>query len=261
MGQSLNHDVAIVTGAGRGIGRAIALSLAADGAAVGVFARTAEEIAQTAALISAADGRAIALQVDVRDAAAVHAAVLETAGKLGPVTLLVNNAGTPGPAGLDWEVDSEAWFECIEVIVRGAFLLSQAVVPGMIARGSGRIINVASLTGTRAYLPITATSVAKTALIRFSEGLAAQLDAHRVRVFAIHPGVVRTRLLGSYHLQIPEERFVGPERAGSLCARLATGRYDQLSGRFLTIDDDLEELLGRAAEIGPRELYTLRLKL
>ena len=151
MGRSLSHDVAIVTGAGRGIGRAIALSLAAEGAAVGVFARTEEEIAATAALISDRGGRAIALQLDVRDAAGVRAAVSETASRLGRVTLLVNNAGTPGPAGLDWEVDSEGWFECIEVIVRGAFLLSQAVTPGMIARGSGRIINIASIAGTRAF--------------------------------------------------------------------------------------------------------------
>ena len=177
----------------------------------------------------------IALPVDVTVAAAVGAAVSETASKLGPVTLLVNDAGTPGPAGLDWQVEPDEWFECVEVIVRGAFLLCRAVVPGMIARGSGRIINIASITGIRARPPITATSVAKTALIRLSEGLALQLSEHGIHVFAIHPGVVRTRLLESYGFQIPEERFVGPERAGSLCARLASGRYDALSGRFLEL--------------------------
>src|SRR5882672_896878 len=129
MGQDLNHNVAIVTGAGRGIGRAIALSLASEGAAVAVCARTEEEIAETAALISNAGGRAIALKLDVKDVRGVRGVVEETARQLGPVTVLVNNAGTPGPAGLDWEVDAEAWFECIEVIIRGAFLLCQAVVP------------------------------------------------------------------------------------------------------------------------------------
>ena len=259
MGQSLGRDIAIVTGARRGIGRAIALSLAAEGAAVGVFARTAVEIAETAAMISSAGGHALALPVDVTVPAAVGAAVSETASKLGPVTLLVNDAGTPGPAGLDWQVEPDEWFECVEVIVRGAFLLCRAVVPGMIARGSGRIINIASITGIRARPPITATSVAKTALIRLSEGLALQLSEHGIHVFAIHPGVVRTRLLESYGFQIPEERFVGPERAGSLCARLASGRYNALSGRFLGVDDDLEELLGRADDIAARELYMLRL--
>ena len=261
MGQSLSQDVAIVTGAGRGIGRGIALSLAAEGAAVGVFARTEDEITATAALISDAGGRAMAVPLDVRDAAAVRAAVSETTSRFGPVTVLINNAGTPGPAGLDWEVDPEAWFECIEVIMRGALLLSQAVAPGMIARRLGRIINVASIAGTRAFPRITATSIAKTALIRFSEGLAAQLDEHGVRVFAVHPGIVRTRLFESYGFQIPEERFVGPERAGSLCTRLASGRYDLLSGRFLDIDDNLEDLLSRAGDITARELYTLRLNV
>ena len=188
MGQSLGRDVAIVTGAGCGIGRAIALSLAAEGAAVGVFARTTVEIAETAAMISSAGGHALALPVDVTVPAAVGAAVSETASKLGPVTLLVNDAGTPGPAGLDWQVEPDEWFECVEVIVRGAFLLCRAVVPGMIARGSGRIINIASITGIRARPPITATSVAKTALIRLSESLALQLSEHGIHVFAIHPG-------------------------------------------------------------------------
>ena len=259
MGQSLKGHVAVVTGAGRGIGQAIARSLATEGASVAVCARTEHEIAATAALISDAGARAIALQLDVRNEVAVRSVLSETERRLGPVTLVVNNAGTPGPAGLDWEVDSRAWFECVDVIVRGAFLVSQAVIPRMIARGSGCIINVGSITGTRTYLPITATSVAKTALIRFGEGLAAQLERHGVRVFTIHPGVVRTRLLESYSLQIPEDWFVGPERAGALCAKLASGRYDALSGLFLGIDDDLEGLLGRVGEIKKRELYCLRL--
>jgi NAD(P)-dependent dehydrogenase (short-subunit alcohol dehydrogenase family) len=260
MGQELKRDVAIVTGGGRGIGRAIAVSLAAEGAAVAVCARTAQEIEDTASLISRDGGRAIPIRLDVKDVDSVRAAVEEATSRLGPATLLVNNAGTPGPAGLDWKVDAQVWFECIEVIVRGAFLLCQAVVPGMIARGAGRVINVASVSGTRAFPPIVATSVAKTALIRFSEGLAAQLDGSGVRVFAIHPGVVRTRLLESYGLTLPEEWFVGPERAGSLCTRLATGRYDALSGRFLTIDDDLDALVNRVSEISSRELYTLRIQ-
>jgi NAD(P)-dependent dehydrogenase (short-subunit alcohol dehydrogenase family) len=127
------------------------LSLAAGGAAVAVCARTELEIVETAALISKNGGRAVALKLDVKDVDNVRAAVEAAASQLGPVTLLVNNAGTPGPAGLNWEVDAEAWFECLDVIVRGALLLCQAVAPRMIARGSGRIINVASLSGTRRF--------------------------------------------------------------------------------------------------------------
>ena len=260
MGQSLSNDVAIVTGAGRGIGRGIGLALAAEGAAVAACARTKSEINETASLISDAGGTAIAFQLDVKDAGAVRAAVDEITGRLGRPTILVNNAGTPGPAGLDWEVDAHAWFECIDVIVRGAFLLCQAVVPSMITGGSGRIINVASISGTRAFPPITATSVAKTALIRFSEGLAGELADHSVTVFAISPGVVRTRLLESYGLDIPDEWCVGPERAGALCTQLSSGEYDSLSGRFIDINDDLDDLLKRADAIATGELYTLRIQ-
>jgi len=260
MTQHLSRDVAIVTGAGRGIGRAIALSLAAEGAAVAVCARTDAEIAETAALVAKAGGRAIPLKLDVKDPANVRAVVMETTRALGPVTLLVNNAGAPGPAGLDWEVDTDAWFDCIDVIVKGAFLLCQAVVPEMIARRAGRIINVASVSGTRPVPPIVATSVAKTALIRFSETLARELDGYGVQVFSIHPGIVRTRLVDSYALPMPDEWFVGPERAGTLCTQLASGRYDALSGCFLDIDDNLDALLSQSDEIKSRELYTLRVQ-
>jgi 3-oxoacyl-[acyl-carrier protein] reductase len=260
MGQRLSRDVAIVTGAGRGIGRGIALSLAAEGAAVAVCARTETEIAETAALVSAAGGRAVALTLDVTDPGNVRAAVSETTRILGPVTLLVNNAGAPGPAGFDWEVGADAWFECLDVIVKGTFLCCQAVVPDMITRRSGRIINVASVSGTRPVPPIVATSVAKTALIRFSETLARELDGQGVSVFAIHPGIVRTRLVDSYGLAMPDEWFVGSERAGTLCGQLATGRYDVLSGCFLGIDDDLDTLVRQADVIKSRELYTLRVQ-
>jgi len=260
MSQPLSRDVAIVTGGGRGIGRGIALALAAEGAAVAVCARTDAEIAETSALVSKAGGRAIALKLDVTNPTNVRAVVAETTRQLGPVTLVVNNAGAPGPAGLDWEVNAGAWFECIDVIIKGTFLLCQAIVPDMIARGSGRIINVASVSGTRALPPIVATSVAKTALIRFSETLANELDGRGVRVFSIHPGIVRTRLVESYGLSMPDEWFVGPERAGALCVKLAGGRCDALSGCFLNIDDNLDALVSQAQEIKTRELYTLRVQ-
>ena len=130
----------------------------------------------------------------------------------------------------------------------------------MLARGGGRIVQMASVTGTRAYNPITATSVAKTALIRMTESLAQSAGPKGVAVFAVHPGVVKTRLLLSYNLPLPEEIYVPPERVAQLCVRLASGRYDALSGRFLTIDDDLDYLLARSDDIVKEELYTLRIK-
>ena len=207
-------------GGGRGIGRAIPLSLARRSRRRGRRTDGAG-ITETAALIEAAGGRSIALSVDVRMQPAVGQPS-PTTRRLGPVTVLVSSCRHARPAGSTGG-RSDPWFECIDVIVRGSLLLCQAVVPGMIQRGSGRIINIASISGTRAFPPIIATSIAKTALIRFSESLAAQLRDQGIHVFAVHPGVVRTRLLESYGLTLPEEWFVGPERAGTLCAQLASG--------------------------------------
>jgi NAD(P)-dependent dehydrogenase (short-subunit alcohol dehydrogenase family) len=260
MGDGLSKEVAVVTGAGRGIGRVIAQALAAEGAAVAVCARTKVEVEKTASIIRDAGGRAAAVQLDVRDAASVQRAIYTITQQFDLPSILINNAGTPGPAGRDWEVNADDWWECLDVTVHGALLLCQAVVPGLIERGYGRIINMASNSGTRAVPPITATSIAKTALIRFSEGLAVELSSYGIPVFAIQPGIVRTQLLESYGLQLPEESYVSPERAATLCVKLSSGRYDALSGRFIGIDDDLEEMLKRADEIAAQELYTLRLQ-
>jgi NAD(P)-dependent dehydrogenase (short-subunit alcohol dehydrogenase family) len=268
----LEGQVAMVSGSGRGIGLAIAHALTEAGAAVVLVARSEAELTAAASTVRQTGSRVLALPADITDGGRMRQVVDQTERELGPVTLLVNNAGTPGPVGPDWEVDAEDWWRCIEVSVRGALLCTQAVVPRMLTRGQGRIINVASLTGTRPCPFWTGTSVAKTALIRFSEGLAAETQDHGLRVFAIHPGAVRTALVASYFdapdsarwipalHQAPESFWSPPDLAGRLCVRLATGAYDQLSGRFLTIADDLDDLLSRADDIQNHDLYALRLR-
>ena len=265
----LDGQVAIVTGASRGIGLAISKALAGEGAAVAVVARSAPEINDAASTIRGEGGRALAIPADVTDPAHIQQVASITERELGPVTLVVNNAATPGPVGADWEVDADDWWRCIEVTVRGAFLCTQVVLPEMLKRGSGRVINVASSTGTRAVPGLTATSVAKTALIRFSEGLAEETKDSGVSVFAIHPGAVHTQLTESY-LQSPElgrwnpslrQRLTTPpELAGELCVRIATGSCDQLSGRFLAVTEDVAGLTSRADAIREKELYVLRLR-
>lgn len=268
MAGMLEGQVAFVTGAGRGIGLAISKALADQGAAVALVARSAAQIDDAASAIRGEGGRALAIPADVTDTAHIQQVASLTERELGPVTLLVNNAGTPGPVGPDWEVDADDWWRCIEVTVRGAFLCAQAVLPEMLHRGSGRVINVASGTGTRAVPGLTATSVAKTALIRFSEGLAEETKDSGVSVFAIHPGAVHTQLTESY-LQSPElDRWypslrrqlrTPPELVGELCVQIATGSCDQLSGRFLAVTEDVADLTSRADAIREKELYVLRL--
>ncbi len=255
------NQVVLVTGAGRGIGKAVALALAADGFGVAVVARSRDEVQLTADEITAAGGACVPVLADVRDPASVERAVSTTMDRFGQISLLVNNAGSAGPAGKDWEVDPDAWWECIEGAVRGAFLFNHAVIPGMIAAGTGRIVHVASLSGTRAFPGMMATSIAKTAVIRLNEGLAAMLESTGIATFAIHPGVVDTALLRSYGLSLPASMFSPPEAAAELCTKLASGRYDALSGRFITIADDLDALVAREDEIRSNELLTLRVSV
>jgi NAD(P)-dependent dehydrogenase (short-subunit alcohol dehydrogenase family) len=259
--RQLDGQVAFITGAGRGIGRAMAEALAEAGAGVAVVARGETQLNETATAIQQRGGRALPLVADVTDGAAVRRAVDEATRALGPITLLVNNAGTPGPFGRDWDVSADAWWECVEVSVRGAFICNQVVIPEMIARGGGRIVHVVSTTVTAPRPMLTATSVAKTALIRLAEGLTQSAAPHGVRVFAIHPGLVDTRLLRAYDLNFSQLTFDPPQRAAQLCVRLASGKYDALTGRFLRVEDDLDALIAQLPTIAEQELLTLRIRM
>jgi NAD(P)-dependent dehydrogenase (short-subunit alcohol dehydrogenase family) len=270
----LSGQVAIVTGGGRGIGRAIVLALARAGAAVAVVARTETEINETTALVHEAGGQAIALQVDVTDQQAVERAVAETDQQLGPVDLLVSNAGHPGEVGATWKVDPDEWWRCIDVNLRGPYLCARAIVPGMIARGGGRIVTTASHTGLGLWPGMSAYAISKAAVIRLCETLAAEVAEHSIRVFAIHPGSVETALTASQFTSegartwFPKlydyvSRGGGgqpPEHAADLVVFLASGRADALSGCFVNVRKDVNEMVQRADEIRQGELYTLRLR-
>lgn len=264
-------QVAVVTGGGRGIGRAIALALATAGARTAVLARSESELDKTVQLIERAGGRAQAFVIDVTDALSVRATMGEVEKTLGPVNLLVNNAATSGPIGPFWETDANHWWQALNVNLRGPALCCRAVLPGMVARNQGRIVNIASSAIPIAYFSSYATS--KTALIRFTETTAAELAPHGVKMFALAPGTVRTAM-SEYSLNSPEGRRwlpwfprifdegldVSVERPARLVVELASGYADRLSGRLLSVSDDLDVLLKNAKQIEENKLFSLRVR-
>ena len=253
MQDDLTGQVALVTGGGRGIGAGIAHELAGAGARVAVAARTRKQVDEIAREI---DG--LALEVDVSDRADVERMVAETERELGPIQVLVANAGIGGPDGLTWEVDPDAWWQVFEVNVLGVHLCCRTVIPGMLERGDGRIV----ITGSgAAYLPgarSTAYPASKAAVWRYGETLANELEG-RIPVFTISPGLVRTELTaGNFTDDAP---WTPPELAPRLVHVLASGRADALAGRYLHAEhDDVEDLIRRADELRENDLNTIRLR-
>jgi NAD(P)-dependent dehydrogenase (short-subunit alcohol dehydrogenase family) len=272
---ALTDTVALVTGGGRGIGRIVAQALAAEGAAVGVVARSQEQLEETVELVQRAGGAAAAACADVADEQALAVALTTLRRELGPADVLVNNAGVLGPIGPTWEVDGDDWWRTMEVNLRGVVNAASLVLPDMIARRRGRILNITSQAGTYRWPTVSAYSVSKAAVAKFSENLALEARRHGVIVFSVHPGLLPIGLserafavdpaVGS-HLwriqrwvqhEISAGRGADPGAAIHLIVRLAAGGADALSGRHLSVHDDLDTLLARVATVEHDDLYLL----
>ena len=241
----LSGQVALVTGASSGIGRALVEGLAARGMAVAGLARNEERLTTGMAEVAGSFRvRTLAVGADVTDPAAVDAAVARVADELGRVDLLVNNAGVIDAAEVPvWEADPDQWWDVVASHVRGAQLMVRAVVPGMLARGHGRVVNLASGMGVRANRDYSAYSVAKTGLMRLTEALDLALQGSGVHAFDVAPGVVDTPMTRSMEMWRGFTDWTAPERVVELVAAIAAGELDAWAGRFIRAGKDSVETL------------------
>ena len=269
---SLAGQVAVVTGGGRGLGQVTAKALADAGAAVGVVARSADEIAATAARIQDRGGRAEAVTVDVVDEQSVRRAFERIRGDLGEIDLLVNNAGRNTTFGPVWRVDADRWWGDVAVNLLGPFLCSAAVLPSMVGRGQGRIVNVVSGTAGRPVPYNSGYAASKAAAVRLTDCLAAETAGYGVHVFALEPGSVRIGMSADIIKNPEAARWLGPvlgpalealpdvpaSATGDAVVFLASGRADALSGRWVDAADDLAAIASWADEVADADLFQLR---
>jgi NAD(P)-dependent dehydrogenase (short-subunit alcohol dehydrogenase family) len=261
-------QVVIVTGGGGVIGRAICEAFGRAGALVAVADVAAGSCDATVAVIEQAGGRAIGVEVDVADVASVDAMVARVERELGPVDLLVNNAGILAAIGPIWEVDPDEWWRVWEVNVRGVMLCARAVLKGMVERRRGRIINMSSGTVLGPQHAFSAYPASKTAVTRLTEHMASDAREYGVSVFAITPGLVLTPMARAtfetewtaHYREVYEQRQVPPELVAERCLALASGQADRLTGCYIQLADDLDDLNRRADEIETTGLYTLRIR-
>lgn len=246
---SLEGRIALVTGGGRGIGRAIAERLARDGARVVVAGRTQAELDETAAAVSG-----VAFRLDVGDRQAALAALAALTAQVGPIDILVNNAGVAESAPLDRTSD-EAWDRMLAVNVTGAFALCRALIPPMIQRGFGRVVNVASNAGLTGYAYSSAYCASKHALVGMTRAIAVEIARSAVTINCVCPGWVNTGMADAAVARIaeatgrgedaarrsleamsPQRRMVEPGEVAHVVAMLCSPEARGIHGQAIPID-------------------------
>ena len=261
--------MALITGAGRGIGRAIALAYAREGAQLAMAARSADELQASAQEAQALGAEIHVIPTDVTDQGQVDEMVRRTLDRYSRIDILVNNAGVAGPVGPLQDNDVSHWIHTIQVNVIGVYLCCQAVLPAMLARNQGKIINMSGVggPGTSAY------AASKAALIDLTEKLSGELAGTNIQVNAVSPGSINTRMweelrdgaaaVGDARLVELSQRVLSGggasmERAAELAVFLAGETSGALSGRLIRATDDFSSLPAMIPEIMVSDTYTMR---
>jgi NAD(P)-dependent dehydrogenase (short-subunit alcohol dehydrogenase family) len=250
----LHNQVAIVTGGGRAIGRTIAIHLAREGASIAVAGPHAAELDAVAAEIESLDRPSLAIETDLRHEDQVHKMVAQTQARFGPVAILVNNAAVIGPTTNVEKIAREDWDDVLAVNLTGAFLACRAVLPEMIARRAGKIINISSIAGKLAYPLRAPYAVSKWGLIGLTVTLASEVGPHHIQVNAVCPGPVdgdrmrqviqsRASELGREYQEIEQDfvnktalhRMVRADDVADLVVFLASQAADNITGQAIDV--------------------------
>jgi 3-hydroxybutyrate dehydrogenase len=251
---TLKGSVALVTGGGRGIGRAIAMSIARAGGSVAVAARTAAEITAVARELQRVGVGAAAITCDVTDEVSVARAVADVRERLGPLDILVNNAGLAESAPLS-RTDSKLWERVLDVNLTGTYLCTREALPAMIERKNGRVINIASVAGKVGFMYTSAYCAAKHGVLGFTRAIALEVAAKGVTVNAICPGWVDTDMTTTSVARIvqktgrsaaearsaleamsPQRRLVQPDEVATVAVFLAGPAAHGITGQAINVD-------------------------
>ncbi len=271
---TLEGQVAVITGAGRGIGRAIALAYAREGAKLALAARSEPELEEAVAAVLELGGQAIAVPTDVTSQTDTERLAEAAVERFGRIDVLVNNAGISGPIGPLQDNEIDEWVDTINVNLTGTFLVCRAVIPVMLRQGGGRIINLSGAGAANAWSNMSAYCSSKVAVVRLTEVLAQELEGKRITVNALGPGSVHTTMwdkmtedaaqagaafIHETGLRVTSGGGASIDECAELAVWLASGESGALTGRLISAaTDDFRGLPPRIAEIMSGDAATLR---
>ena len=272
----LEGKTALITGAGRGIGQAIALAYAREGARLSLGARSVSELEETADECRKLDAEVLITPTDVTEVSQVEGLIAATVERYSTIDILVNNAGIGGPVGVLQDNDLDAWINTVQINLIGVYLCCRAVVPVMKRQNAGRIVNLSGAGAANAWANMSAYCSSKAAVVRLTEVLALELADTKITVNALGPGSVHTRmwdemtedaakacadLIHEVGLRVTSGGGASIDRCADLAVWLVGSGADGLSGRIISAyNDDFESLTPRIPEIMASNLYTMRVE-